>query len=186
MGLFRSAKPQQPDPIEPAPPANPAQPAGKGHATPSRKEAEAARRERLNPSLSPREAKARDRQTRASERRRSYEAYDNTPQRALIRDVVDSRFNVGEVFLPIILVFLIITLFPSMIQFLDWVMYVMWGFLAILFLDTYFMWRRFKGLAAERIPKAPLKGLLFYGFNRQLSVRRWRQPPPRVKRGEAI
>ncbi len=186
MGLFRSDTPKEPDPQDSAPSTDPARPAGKGHATPSRKEAEAARRERLNPTLSPREAKARDRQSRAADRRRAYEVYDTTPQRLLIRDVVDSRFNLGEIFMPLILVFLVLTLFPGMIQFLEWVMYLMWAFLATLFLDTYLMWRRFKQLAAERIPNAPKKGLLFYGFNRQLSFRRWRQPPPRVKRGESI
>ena len=36
------------------------------------------------------------------------------------------------------------------------------------------MWRRFKKLAAERIPNVPLKGLLGYMINRAINVRRLR------------
>lgn len=187
MGLFRSQKPAEPDPVGPDDASDPSRPAGKGRPTPSRREAEAARRERLNPTLSPREAKARERAARAQERRRAYEEYDNTDQRKLIRNVVDSRFNIGEIFMPLIMVFLVLTLVPGVVVgYGDFVMYGMWLFLIGLIVDTYLMWRRFKRLAAERLPGVSLKGLLFYGFNRQLSFRRWRQPPPLVKRGESI
>jgi hypothetical protein len=140
----------------------------------------------MNPTLSPREAKARDRQARAAERQRAWDNYDNTPQRALMRNVVDSRFNLGEIFMPLVMVFLVASLIPAMFTYMNWIMYLMWAFLLTLILDTYLMWRRYKQLARERIPNAPLKGVLFYGFNRQLSFRNWRRPRPVVKRGETI
>ena len=39
--------------------------------------------------------------------------------------------------------------------------------------------------AMTRRLTAPLRGLLMYGFNRQMTFRRWRRPAPRIKRGEA-
>ncbi len=186
MGLFRSSKPSEPGQGDPAASQESDQSTGKGRPTPTRKEAEAARRERMNPTLSPKEAKARDRQAKAAERQRSWEAYDNTPQRILMRNVVDSRFNLGEVFMPLVMLFLVASLIPALFPYLSWVMYLMWAFLLTLILDTYLMWRRFKQLAAERIPNASLKGTLFYGFNRQLSFRNWRKPRPEVNRGEQI
>ena len=37
-----------------------------------------------------------------------------------------------------------------------------------------------------RSPEASTRGLLMYMFNRSLMIRRFRQPTPRIKRGEAI
>ncbi len=186
MGLFRSFKPSDSRKNRSAESQGSDQSVGKGRKTPTRKEAEAARRERLNPTLSSKEAKARDRQAKAAERQRSWEAYDNTPQRVLMRNVVDSRFNLGEVFMPLVMLFLVASLIPAVMPYLSWVMYLMWAFLLTLILDTYLMWRKFKQLAGERIPNAPLKGTLFYGFNRQLSFRNWRKPRPVVARGEQL
>ena len=37
---------------------------------------------------------------------------------------------------------------------------------------------------AQRQPNASPKGLLFYIFNRSIMIRRFRQPGPRIKRGD--
>ena len=42
-----------------------------------------------------------------------------------------------------------------------------------------------KGIRA-RYPSAPLRGLWSYLNNRAMTVRRWRNPAPRVERGERI
>ena len=47
------------------------------------------------------------------------------------------------------------------------------------------MWRGFKRVLAERLPGASPKGLLMYGMTRSTQIRRFRMPPPRIKRGEA-
>ena len=46
------------------------------------------------------------------------------------------------------------------------------------------MWRGFKKVLAARLPKVSPKGLLMYGMNRCIQIRRFRMPPPRIKRGE--
>lgn len=181
MGLFKSDPPAE----QPAPPPAPDRgPQRKNAPTPTRREAEAARRERLNPTLSPKEAKARNRAAQRAQRAQQFDAYDNSPARRLLRDVVDSRFNLGEVAMPILLTFMFISLLPAVLPWVDWLMVVVWAFMGAMMVDTWLMWRKFKVLAAERVPGASLKGLLFYGFNRQLSFRRWRQPAPRLARGE--
>jgi hypothetical protein len=35
------------------------------------------------------------------------------------------------------------------------------------------------------MPGTPTKGLLMYGMNRCIQIRRFRMPTPRIKRGEA-
>ena len=41
------------------------------------------------------------------------------------------------------------------------------------------------GAGRSGCPKAPTKGLLMYGMNRSTQIRRFRMPPPRIKRGDA-
>ena len=183
MGLFKSDKPAGDPAPQPVPDASRG-PLPKNAPTPTRREAEAARRERLNPTLSPKEAKARNRAAQRAQRTQRLEDFDNTPQRRLLRDVVDARFNLAEIAMPLLLTFMFVTLIPAVLPYLDWFMYAAWGFMGAMVLDTWIVWRKFKALAAERLPGAPIKGLLFYAFNRQLSFRRWRQPAPRLQRGE--
>ncbi len=185
MGLFNS-KPADAAAASAPAPAPTGGPAKKAAPTPSRKAAEAARRERLNPTLSPKEAKLRQRAAEAANRQRAMAGYEASPQRQLVRDVVDSRWNLGEVALPILLLVMAMTFIPQFLPYVGWGVYFTWAFMATLALDTWFMWRTVKKLAAERLPGVPLKGLLMYGFNRQMQMRRWRQPPARLKRGETF
>ena len=48
------------------------------------------------------------------------------------------------------------------------------------------MWRAFKKLIAVRLPQASTRGLLMYGANRCIQIRRFRIPKPRVSRGDAF
>ena len=81
-------------PAEPAPP--PAAPAGPGmrkdRPTPTRKEAEAARRQRVARNLSKKEARLEASRHARAERMRAINARDATPEKALLRDYVDARF----------------------------------------------------------------------------------------------
>lgn len=175
----------QKNPAQPVePPAG--GPAKKSVPTPSRREAEAARRQRLNPSLSPKEAKRRQREAEYARRRKVMEQHEAKPARQLVRDVVDSRWNLGEFALPILLTLMVATFFPAFVQFLDLFLFLSWGYILAMVVDGWLMWRRAKALLAERLPGEPTKGLLMLGFNRQLSLRRWRQPPPRIQRGEPV
>lgn len=158
----------------------------KGTPTPSRREAEAARRQRLNPALSPKEAKKRQRQLQQVRQRQAADAQEAAPLRALVRDVVDSRWNLGEILLPVLILGLAIGLIPVVQAYNGILVAVVWGYMAAVIVDAWLMWRRVRRLAAERIPNEPLKGALTYGLNRQLQTRRRRRPEPRVKIGDSI
>jgi hypothetical protein len=119
---------------------------------------------------------------------RTISARDNTPEKALLRDYVDSRFNLGEFLLPSLVVILALTFLSqsvgprvSIISTL-----AMYLFILGVIVDTAIMWRGFKKLLAARLPKASPRGLLMYGMNRGIQIRRFRTPPPRIKRGQSF
>lgn len=177
------------DPVEPAdenPSGVPTSGQKKAGPTPSRRDAEAARRQRLNPTLSPKEAKKRQRQLDQVKQRQAMEAQDASPARSLVRDVVDSRWNLGEILLPVLILGLAVGLIPVVQQYNGILLALVWGYMAAVIVDAWLMWRRVKRLAGERIPSESLKGCLTFGLNRQLTSRRRRRPAPRVKIGEAI
>ena len=188
MGIFSGKAPDStPTVPDPAAAGDPGRPAGKTAATPTRREAEAARRQRINPQLTPKEAKARQRAESATARQRALSSADATPARALMRDVIDSRRNLLEYALPAMMLLLVITmLVPPTSPVFVYLTAVTWVFMALLFVDLFLIWRRFKQLAAARIPNEPTRGMLAYAFNRAMTFRRMRMPKPRVDRGAAI
>ena len=157
----------------------------KDRPTPTRREAEAARRQRVNRTLTPKEARRLTSQQNREQRMRSLNAREAVPERALMRDYVDSRFNLGEFLLPSLVVilalsFLSVTI-PRITAITTLVMYLF--ILAVLF-DSFLLWRGFKRVLEQRQPGAPTRGLMMYGVNRASQIRRFRMPAPRVKRGE--
>lgn len=181
MALFK--KPADPEPT-PQPEAS-RQDGRKSAPTPTRREAEAARRARMNPQLSPKEARQRDRQTQYAARDKQFAAVEASAPRVLMRDHVDARINPAEFAMPVLLGVMALTLIPVLMPHIQWFLYATWVYIALMIADTFLMWRSYKKLLAERLPGTPLRGLLMYGFNRQMTFRRWRRPPPRIKRGEA-
>ncbi|MFT3877224.1 MAG: DUF3043 domain-containing protein [Propioniciclava sp.] len=184
MALFKKSEPVE----EPQPTASQSTPgAKKAVPTPSRREAEAARRARLNPQLSPKEARRREREAQARAREKALTAQDAEPARVLLRDFVDSRFNLAEFAMPVLFALLLVTMamsmVPGLVEMSQWFLFVSWGYIGLMMLDTFVMWRKYKVVLADRYPGTPLQGLLSYGFNRQFTFRRWRRPAPRVKRG---
>lgn len=192
MGLFSPNKDKEAaeqGAAEPQPQSDPATaPKAKSVPTPKRRDAEAARRQRLNPQLSPKEARKRARQDAAADRRKQLDAVERNPGRELMRNWVDSRRNLAEWSMPVLMALLAVVLvitpmYPALVEPFT---YATWAFMLLVVVDIWVMWRGFKRLAAERIPREPLKGLLYYGFNRSLSLRRIRVPRPVVKRGDTI
>jgi hypothetical protein len=172
-------------PEEPAATIDHAPTGKKGRPTPTRKEAEAARRQRVTTTLSKKEARAAaSRQSRA-ERMKAVNAREAAPEKALMRDYIDARFNLGEFLLPSVVVILAVTLlgsyWPRVTVIATLAMYL---FIFGVFVDGYLMWRRFKKVLAARLPKASPKGLLMYGMTRSTQIRRFRSPAPRIKRGD--
>lgn len=187
MGLFRSKKATaEAEPAAPTPEDEPVRGSvPKGRPTPTRKQAEAERRARMTPMMNKKEARKRSSQQARADRLKNMSARDNTPEKILLRDYVDSRFNVGEFLLPSLVVILALTFLNSIwpaVTLISTV--VMYGFIALVILDGFMMWRGFKKVLGQRLPGTPPRGLLMYGMNRSIQIRRFRMPAARVKRGE--
>jgi hypothetical protein len=184
VALFR----RKPEPVaepEPAPPSPVGPGVKKARPTPTRKEAEAARRQRVNRPMSNRQARqVAARQARA-ERMKTMAQRDQSPEKALMRDYIDARLNLGEFLLPSVVVILAITLlgsyFPDVAILTTLLMYL---FILAVIVDGFLMWRGFKRVLAERLPNVPTRGLMMYGMTRSTQIRRFRIPPPRLKRGD--
>lgn len=189
MGLFRPYDPQAKSTPEVSdPPASDSdQSKGKGVPTPTRKQAEAARRQRVNPVLTKKEARVKEREARRANQMKSMAVQDARPERVLLRDYVDARFNVTEILLPVFVLALAASLMANI-----WPTLVListaavWILLVVAAIDTYMMWRGFRKLLDSKHPNAPTRGLLMLAINRALSIRPWRTPPPRVKRGAKL
>jgi hypothetical protein len=189
VALFRRPSPAEP-PQEPNP--TPGYPRGSGPSkkarpTPTRKEAEAARRQRVTRTVSKKEARREAARTARVQRMRALNARESAPEKALLRDYIDARFSLGELLLPSLVVILALSFlgqaFPEMTLISTLAMYL---FLLLVIADIAIMWRRFKKVLAARMPNAPTKGLLLYATNRCIQVRRFRMPPPRIRRGESF
>lgn len=155
--------------------------------TPTRRQAEEARKQRVNPSLSKKEAKRRQTAENRRQRLEAMEAAHRTPEKKLLRDMIDSHTSLGEFLLPAMLLMLAMTFLSGMWQQMTLVtMIVMYAYIALVLLDIALMWRKFKKVLAERHPGTSYKGkgLLMYGANRMVQMRRLRQPAPELKRRE--
>ncbi|GAA1837292.1 DUF3043 domain-containing protein [Microlunatus capsulatus] len=186
MALFRrSSEGTEPTPTAPAPAPAPTPGAKKDRPTPTRREAEAARRERVNRTLSPKEARRAASQQNRAARMRTLSAREAAPEKALMRDYVDTRFSLGEFLLPSLVVILALSfltaVYPTVSAITTILMYV---FILAVLADCYFLWRGFKRVLADRLPGAPTRGLMMYGVNRSIQIRRFRMPAPRLKRGD--
>ncbi|MDP4715777.1 MAG: DUF3043 domain-containing protein, partial [Candidatus Nanopelagicales bacterium] len=163
--------------------------------TPSRKEAEAARKQALkapkDPRAARRAARGRDRAARAQQRaalmagdERALPARDQGPVRRYVRDYVDSRFTIAEYFIFVALAVLVLGFIPNpVIQFavsISWMVLI-----ALVAFDELFLLVRLNSALRKRFPdKAERKGALWYAGLRTLQLRRFRLPPPRLRRGE--
>jgi hypothetical protein len=170
--------------------------APKGRPTPSRKDAEAARKQQLKIPKDPKAAKSaardREREDRAKARagmaagdERYLPARDKGPVRAFVRDFVDSRFTVAEFFIFVAVLVLVLGFIRNpAIQ--SVVSIAFFAFAALIIIDTAILLFMLHRQARERFPdKADRKGITLYAMLRTLQLRRLRLPPPRVKRGGA-
>jgi cation transport ATPase len=159
--------------------------AKKARPTPTRKEAEAARRQRVHRTLSKKEARAESSRQNREQRMRSLNAREATPEKALLRDYVDTRFNIGEFLLPSLVLILAVSFLGQVLPRITVISTVlMYLFIVAVLVDGYLIWRGFKKVLAARMPNAPTRGLLMYAINRSIQIRRFRLPRPRLKRGD--
>ena len=168
----------------------------KEKATPKRT---VAQRRRAEPApTNRREALKRSREKSREDRRESYEGMkagderyllprDKGPERALVRDIVDSRRNAGTWFFGGAFILLALSMVRDARAITA--ANLIWYLLALaVVIDTVLISRRVKKMINERFPKTKerLRSLYFYAFTRSIMFRRLRMPRPRVKVGEAI
>ncbi|WP_189113867.1 DUF3043 domain-containing protein [Pilimelia terevasa] len=189
----------------PEAPADPA--AGRGHTaskrerglvTPRRAEAQK-RRPAAAPPADRKEAMARARERRRGQRaeamagmRRGDDRYltarDRGPERALVRDLVDSRRTAGTWFFGGALLVLIGSS-PSMPPVARAVSQYVWLLLALaVVVDSTLIAMRIRKRIRAEFPQSTQRpgGLAFYGIMRALTFRRMRMPSPRVDLGDRI
>jgi len=166
----------------------------KDNPTPTRKEAEAARKKALKPPMTRKEQVQRDREARRRIRQRQQEALrtgedkflplrDRGPIKRFARDYVDRRRLIAEYLLPILLFTFILTMFPQFatVGMLAWMTATL-----IAIIEEIFLIRGLKKELARRFPGQSTKGITLYTILRTTQLRRFRLPHPQVKRFEEL
>ena len=115
-------------------------------------------------------------------------ARDRGPERALVRDIVDSRRTVGTYFFVGAFIVIIGSggWMPPAVQFASTILWMLLAFAVIV--DSILISRKIKTLVRARFPKTNQRmgSLYLYGIMRGLTFRRMRVPKPRVKLGEKV
>jgi len=170
---------------------------GKGRPTPTRKEAEAARKKRNAPPRNRKEAAAlRKERTRAARERQrealaggGSDAYlparDRGPVRGFVRDWIDSRFTIGQFLLVFFfVVFALVYVRTPWAASLSSSLFL--TVILLMVIDSVRISRGVKKAVAERFSGESTKGLTMYALLRAWQMRRLRLPKPRVKVGDKI
>jgi len=166
---------------------------GKGRATPTRAEQEAARRRPLVADT--KEAKARAKAELAAKREKArvgmaagedryLPARDKGPQRRFVRDFIDSGWHLGEAVMPAMVLVILATFIPvPAIQYYSFI--GLWIFILFVIGDMVITSIRVKRAAREKFGAERVeKGLGWYGSMRIIQMRFMRLPKAQVKRGQ--
>jgi len=198
---FRRTTTEQP-PAQPPAESEPVKPGGKGRPTPKRSDAQTKRRAAAAPAPTNRKeaarlqreaakaARERHRQALATGDEKNYPPLHAGKERALVRDVVDSRRSIAWVGMwAFVTMFLVLLMFPTNVAV---AVGVQTGFLllaAAVIWDTLAVRRRVKQLLATQFPngtKEPTRALVLYGISRNNQRPARRKPRPRVKVGDPV
>ena len=128
------------------------------------------------------------RQEASAEYRRQGGPRDRGPEKALARDVIDSRRTAGTFFFGGALLVLLGSnrAMPPTVQLVS---NVLWVVLAVaVIVDGILISRKIKRLVRERFPKSTerMGSLYFYAIMRSFTFRRMRVPGPRVAIGDKV
>jgi Protein of unknown function (DUF3043) len=170
---------------------------GKGRATPKRKEAEAARKKRLTPPRTRKEANALHKQRVREQRGKQREAMagggddrylparDQGPVKKLIRDYVDSHRTIGEFLIPVFLIMFVLAVVLS--PFTQYIGTFAWlTVLVVLGLDSVRILRGVKKVVSDRFGAAETRGITMYALMRSWQMRRLRLPKATVRPGDQV
>ncbi|OAN38440.1 DUF3043 domain-containing protein [Microbacterium sp. H83] len=172
---------------------------GKGRATPTRAEQEAARRRPLVANT--KEAKAAARAELAERRNRAQAglaageekflpARDKGPQRRWVRDYVDAGWHPAEFVMGVMVLVILISLLPPNLAIAGfaiagWAYLVMMAYLVLAIGGMILLGIRVKRKVAAKFGQDRMeRGLGWYAAMRSLQMRFMRLPKPQVKRGQ--
>lgn len=170
-------------------------PLGKGRATPSRAEQEAARKRPLVADT--KEAKSRAKNDAARQREKArlgmasgdekfLPARDKGPQRRFVRDMVDAGWHLGEAVMPAMVLVILATFIPlPAVQYYSFI--ALWIFILFVIGDMVITSIRVKRAARDKFGEDRIeKGLGWYAAMRTIQMRFMRLPKPQVKRGTQV
>jgi hypothetical protein len=166
---------------------------GKGRATPSRKEREAAnlkplvgsrsKEARAASRIQQREARLKARAAMMSGEEKYLLPRDQGPQRKIAREIIDGRYTIIEGLMPLMVLFLLVTSVtpPAASNIITLVMIIA---LVVVSIEATLMHRMIDARIKERIPgtKKMQKGTWFYVFTRGMQPRPLRIPKPAPRR----
>jgi hypothetical protein len=179
--VFRRTSKQQAEPVQVE------KPGGKGRPTPTRKEAQAAAKERARMGKDKKSAKVL-RERRAQDNQKVREGMrsgdprylmerDKGPVRAFVRDYVDTRISFMEYLLPV-LVLIMALQFAGQQQLSS----TLWSAtILLLVLEVAWLLSRLSKEIRIRFPEEETRGWRFYALMRAIQLRPLRMPKPRLK-----
>jgi hypothetical protein len=168
--------------------------APKGRPTPKRSEAQTQRRSVAQTPTTRKEAAKRQRDDRRTAMERQRQALASGDERYLpvrdkgkvrrfARDYVDSRLCIAELFLPLAVIILMLSVVPVAV--LKNVALLLWLVIIVMIVvDSFVIAIRLRKQLNARFPEENTKGAVRYALMRTLQMRRLRLPKPQVKRGE--
>lgn len=175
--------------------------AGKGRPTPSRKEAEAAARERARAGMDKKAAQKLLREKRTDSNRKMREGMksgderylpprDQGPIKRFVRDWVDSRLTFTEFIVPIMILVVILgwtgggnSKHPTTLSTLAG--YLQMVTLLLILVDIFFTRFRLASALKKAFPDQDVPRVTFYAYTRMMAPRFMRQPKAKVKIGGA-
>lgn len=182
------------------PPREPTAP--KGRPTPRRRDTEPRRGPIAPPPLTGKEArnrmKEKNRELKASgkpqeralsAREERMQARDAGPERALVRNLVDSRRSISSAF-PLFAVLILVAMFSGLPtsnpELYNYISYAWLAFFVVIIFESIFLGRLIGRQVRDRFPKTEMKmgSLKYYGIIRGLMFRKLRYPKPVVSPGE--
>ncbi|WP_159451395.1 DUF3043 domain-containing protein [Demequina sp. NBRC 110054] len=171
-------------------------PVGKGRPTPKRKAQEAANHRPLVGGQATKEDKQARKEAMRAQRAKENEALmsgdernmpaeHRGPERRWIRDFIDARSSAAEWAMPVMLAFVVLTLFVGSSVVGTFMIMAFYLVLIGMGIEVWLITRSAKKHFEERfgIGRLP-RGWRLYAITRAMNLRRMRVPKPQVKRGE--
>lgn len=177
-------------------PTEPTKPGGKGRPTPTRREAEAARKARAKTPRSRKEIAAANRKIRTDAQSKVREAYrtgddkalparDRGPVRRFVRDFVDVRFSFIELLIPIMVATLVMSLSGNE-QLMRTSELLLLAVMVMIVIEMVFLRMKLRKELVRRFPGENYKGTTYYAVMRAMQMKFLRLPKPQRKIGDEL